>query len=81
VAVDFGTEQFFLRRASPEIGTAGMKEPTSQLAERAYQLSGFAGLVGGVRELKKKPWKVLFRMRLAPEAGISDIGCQATPSA
>jgi hypothetical protein len=51
------------------------------LAKRPYQLAGFAGLVGGARELKKKLLKSPLRMRFSPEAGISDIGCQATPSA
>jgi len=37
--------------------------------------------MGGAREFKKKLVKSLFRMRLSPEAGISDIACQATPSA
>jgi len=49
--------------------------------QRGYQLAGFAGLVSGARELNEKLLKGLFRMRLPPEAGISDIGCQATPSA
>jgi hypothetical protein len=79
--VGFGPEQFRLRRAIPEIRTAGAQEPTSQLAERTYQRAGFGGLVGSARELKKKLLKGLFRMRLSPEAGISDISCQATPSA
>lgn len=79
MAVGFRSKQFSLRYTTPEICPAGTKEAARKLAERTDQVDGVAGLESGAREFEKKLLKRLLRMRLRPEAGMSDTGCQATP--
>jgi len=81
IGVGFGSDEFKIGGATPEVGAAGMEEGTGKCAEGPDELAGIAALKSGPGKLQEKFLESLVRLRRFAGPRISVVGCQWSPFA
>lgn len=71
VGIGFGTDEFAISGAAPEICAAGMEESASEGAEGLDELAGIAALKRGARKLQQKFLESLLRLRRVDRTRVS----------
>jgi hypothetical protein len=81
IGVGFGSDEFAIGSATPEVGAASLEEGTSKGAKGSDELTGITALKSGSGKLQEKFLERLVRLRRADRTRISGVGSQWPPSA
>jgi hypothetical protein len=81
IGVGFGSDQFTVGGATPEVGATGVEEGTGEGAEGPDELAGIAAVKSGPGKLQEKSLEGLVRLRRCAGPRISGVGFQWSPFA
>ncbi|MBZ5663850.1 MAG: hypothetical protein LAO30_04545 [Acidobacteriia bacterium] len=76
VRIGFGSDQFSVGRATPEISAAGLEEGAGKRAKGPDELRGIAVMKSGSGKFKEKLLERLVRLRRVDRSRVSGVGGQ-----